>query len=727
MRYISFKPGSSDAILSVLDLAKAFPDFYVVIQFTGGRAGGHHSFEDQFEPLLKTYGQIRSLKNVILVVGGGLGDADSCWDFLSGKWSLEFGYPHMPCDGVLLGTRVVACKEAFTCDQAKDLIQDAAGVDAQKDWEKSYTDDAGGVITVASELGEPIHVVNNRGARCWRQFDNKFFTKNGAGATTPDEMVQALNAEKPWVIKMLNDDYQKPWFGKKLDGTRREAERLGLERKWIPCDIGEMTYEEVAIRLTELHWYPGDMPGKEKARWFDVSFRERVFDWLRRTEERFCKKTREAWMREPEQLEEQPKKFLAEFFNVFPEAARTVLAAADVDYFINSICGIPTRKPINFIPEISPMFKRYFKSDSLWYSEQGEAIPGYDADKSFIIGGPVAAKYIMKKDETIKEIMDGIKNGIIAHIQGSDKLEVPNLRELPSLDDATGVTSSAQRMQELLTETGATYTCKKQNLAEIALGETAPSSDKWIKLLTHTNHSQSLSGTGAPVAADGVWAGATWLNSVLTFPRIQRGDRRSLSFLPRILSAVAKGRVVLQASETDLLECSFFLPDNDAESIKLSYSPKTDEICMVCTFYAPTESKRGAFPLEFKFQYRPEFRGAPIHEILDGRNDRIKSFYRHLWLDEASDPEEKAKKEESNFRKVASMSAIPQVTSQGEMSVTAQKKQLANVAFQEVVQISSDQIRKFCTEVGQTFRQYVPMITSQVCLSTLPLWCAGRP
>ena len=78
---------------------------------------------------------------------------------------MEYGYPHMPCDGVLLGTRVMACKEAFTCDQAKDLIQAASGVESQKEWEKSYTDDAGGVITVLSELGEPIHVVNNRGSQ----------------------------------------------------------------------------------------------------------------------------------------------------------------------------------------------------------------------------------------------------------------------------------------------------------------------------------------------------------------------------------------------------------------------------------------------------------------------------------------------------------------------------------------------------------------------------------
>merc|ERR1712048_1158859 len=129
---ISFKPGTADAILQVSELAKAHPTLYMVIQFTGGRAGGHHSFEDQYEPVLKTYAQIRSLKNVILVIGGGLGDAESCWEFLSGVWSLKYGYPKMPCDGVLFGTRVMAAKEAATCDKAKDLVVAASGVQDQR-------------------------------------------------------------------------------------------------------------------------------------------------------------------------------------------------------------------------------------------------------------------------------------------------------------------------------------------------------------------------------------------------------------------------------------------------------------------------------------------------------------------------------------------------------------------------------------------------------------------
>lgn len=42
---VSFKPGNADAILRVIDIAEAVPRMNVVLQWTGGRAGGHHSFE----------------------------------------------------------------------------------------------------------------------------------------------------------------------------------------------------------------------------------------------------------------------------------------------------------------------------------------------------------------------------------------------------------------------------------------------------------------------------------------------------------------------------------------------------------------------------------------------------------------------------------------------------------------------------------------------------------
>ena len=86
---ISFKPGSLDSINAVIQIAreaeKRFGDrLTVVMQWTGGRGGGHHSFEDMHDPIFRSYAELRSLSNLLLVAGSGIGDAHSAFPYLSG-------------------------------------------------------------------------------------------------------------------------------------------------------------------------------------------------------------------------------------------------------------------------------------------------------------------------------------------------------------------------------------------------------------------------------------------------------------------------------------------------------------------------------------------------------------------------------------------------------------------------------------------------------------------
>jgi fatty acid synthase subunit alpha len=69
----AFKPGSVDGIRQVVNITAVNPDFAIVIQWTGDRAGGHHSFEDFHQPILATYSSIRRHDNVALVGGSGFG------------------------------------------------------------------------------------------------------------------------------------------------------------------------------------------------------------------------------------------------------------------------------------------------------------------------------------------------------------------------------------------------------------------------------------------------------------------------------------------------------------------------------------------------------------------------------------------------------------------------------------------------------------------------------
>ena len=46
IKHVSFKPGSVDGIHQVVNIAAANPDFPIILQWTGSRASGYHSYED---------------------------------------------------------------------------------------------------------------------------------------------------------------------------------------------------------------------------------------------------------------------------------------------------------------------------------------------------------------------------------------------------------------------------------------------------------------------------------------------------------------------------------------------------------------------------------------------------------------------------------------------------------------------------------------------------------
>ncbi|CCO34686.1 fatty acid synthase subunit beta, fungi type [Rhizoctonia solani AG-1 IB] len=138
----------------------------------------------------------------------------------------------MPFDGVLFASRVMVAKEAHTSKSVKDLIVAASGVDDSK-WEGTYAKETGGILTVQSELGEPIHKVATRGVKLWKEFDDTVFK-------LPKEKRAAWLAQnKDMVIEKLNRDFAKPWFAQKGDGR-------------VVGDIADMTYEEVVRRMVRL-------------------------------------------------------------------------------------------------------------------------------------------------------------------------------------------------------------------------------------------------------------------------------------------------------------------------------------------------------------------------------------------------------------------------------------------------------------------------------------------
>lgn len=305
IKHVAFKPGSVEGIRQVVNIAAANPDYPIILQWTGGRAGGHHSCEDMHQPILATYGSIRQHSNISLVAGSGFGGADDVWPYLSGDWSVKlFNTQPMPFDGVLFASRMMVAKEAHTSPSVKQLIVDAPGVDDDK-WEGTYDKPTGGILTVRSELGEPIHKIANRAVKLWREFDDTVFNlpreKRGAW----------LEGKKAYVIDKLNKDFNKPWFGEKADGT-------------VVDDIAQMTYEEITRRMVRLMYV------SKQTRWVDVSLRNLTGDWLRRVEERFAgvdgTKLKESLIQSFSALE-KPIQVIDDFFNAYPRAKTQLVAS----------------------------------------------------------------------------------------------------------------------------------------------------------------------------------------------------------------------------------------------------------------------------------------------------------------------------------------------------------------------------------------------------------------
>ncbi|KAL7749388.1 fatty acid synthase alpha subunit Lsd1 [Sorochytrium milnesiophthora] len=588
IKHIAFKPGSMQSIRQVLQIASFNPTMPIVMQWTGGRAGGHHSYEDMHAPILETYAAIRRHANVVLVAGSGFGGADDTIDYLTGDWSLKFKYPRMPFDGVLFGSRMLVAKEAKTSTSVKQLIVDAPGVDADGDWEGTYNGTTGGVVTVRSELGEPIHKIATRGVLLWKELENTLFS------LPKEKRLQRLARTRDHIIQRLNRDYQKVWFGKKAEGQ--------------VADLREMTYVEVVWRMIEL------LHIKKSQRWIDASYKDIVCDFLRRLEERFTspKGNEPIQSRVPASLDDDPLTSVADFLQQFPEAATQLLTTEDVYYFV-SICQQRGRKPVTFIPVLDEHFETWFKKDSLWQSEFIEAVVDEDPQRVCVLQGPVAARHATRVDEPVAEILGNI---CAKHAQVflkryyNDKPELVPQAEffggsfplLPAVDQAQPL--NVQRIALSATQTA--YHFRKHPL---------PDTDAWLETLLDGN--------------------AGWLCALLRSASIVQGKQLGDNVFRKVLQPRRDQLVLVESDQTGPVRIKLFLNLANVETMETAMPDMTItrqhdaiELRVVHQLQGRTAA------LTLKYRYVPTQGYALIHEVMQGRNERIRDFYAALWFDE---------------------------------------------------------------------------------------------
>ncbi len=583
LKHISFKPGSVEAIQAVINVAKANPTFPVILQWTGGRGGGHHSYEDFHQPILQMYGRIRRTENIILVAGSGFGGAEDTYPYITGEWSKKYGYAPMPFDGCLFGSRMMVAKEAHTSKNAKKAIIEAEGLD-DCDWEKTYKGPAGGVITVRSEMGEPIHKLATRGVRFWAEMDQKIFS------LPKEKRVAELRKNHDYIIKKLNDDFQKVWFGRNAAG---EA-----------VDLEDMTYGEVVRRMVELLYV------KHERRWIDPSFAKLTGDFVHRVEERFATSPSQHSRLQSYADLNEPYSAVEEILSHYPEAEKQTVNAQDVQHFL-MLCQRRGQKPVTFVPTLDENFEFYFKKDSLWQSEDLEAVIDQDVGRTCILQGPTAVRYSTILDEPIKEILDNIHD---AHIAGLKKdVYGGNATTVPSIEYFGGklIDTDVPLNIDSLTESYDEH----KNLYRLSSSPTAPlpSVDAWLSLLAGKSHS---------------WRHALLLSDVLV-----QGQKYQTNPMKRIFAPVRGLFVEIRhpndPSRTEIVVKEQPRHNHYVDVIHVKLVGK-DEILVNLIKDTTALGKPVALPL--KFRYRPEAGYAPIHEIMEDRNDRIKEFYWRAWF-----------------------------------------------------------------------------------------------
>ncbi|KAF9636547.1 hypothetical protein BFW01_g7443 [Lasiodiplodia theobromae] len=582
LRHVSFKPGSASAIDAVLDIARSNPTSPIILQWTGGRGGGHHSCEDFHQPILQKYSKIRRCENIILVAGSGFGSAADTYPYLTGNWSLEYGYPRMPFDGCLFGSRMMVAKEAHTSQGTKQAIIAARGL-PNDHWEMTYKGSAcdSDIITVISEMGEPMHMIATRAARLWADMDERIFSK------PPAQQLRFLQENREHIIQRLNNDFQKVWFG--------------LDDAGIPVDLQRMTYSQVVSRLLELLCY--EECGT--VHWIDASYQRFVVDFLRRVEQRFSaagKYSITSRCTNPAEVRDISRTVFA----AYNSAQEQFLHPQDVAFFLH-LCQRRSQKPVPFIPVLDENFQTYFKKDSLWQSENLDKVVGKDAGRVCILHGPVAASF-SDKEEPVKDILDGIHNG---HIEALKADFYARNQTIPSVE--------YMGVQEF---TG----CYPENASII---ETE--SDIILRLPRSSDNLPSAESLRAFLAGHF----PSWLSALFSSKIVQEGSRWRENPLRAIIFPAA-GQCVEIKNHNDILNTRVVISEplatskDQAKTVEISFGSGTKEISVSLTHHQTAATQPAELLL--RFRYQPEVAGAPIAEIMHDRLERVKSFYWQAWF-----------------------------------------------------------------------------------------------
>ena len=358
-----------------------------------------------------------------------------------------------------------------------------------------------------------------------------------------------------------------------------------------------MTYAEVLIRLIDLMYV------NHQRRWISESYSLLVYDFAYRTAERMPTAPDIV----PSMVED-PCCPLKAFLGEYPDARSQQLHPEDVSYFLTR-CKARHQKPVNFVPARDDDFEYWFKKDSLWQSEDIDAVVDQDAGRVCVLHGPVSAQCSLDENATAKGILDSICAAHADMVQRDyyAKSEVPSATEKCFYD--RGRSSDPVDTEAITT-------------ARTALSQT----------VTEQTYGQEKISRG--------WGNSLsdWIGAILSEDFVLQGNTRVTNPLRRLFDQC--GMSVQTENETLTVELVKFGNDQQQTLARVSSSKDTE----ISVDLYQSSSHYGLEPVNLPFKFRYDSKRIPhnLIEIMEGRNERIKFFYSRLWLHQDPDPSKRA-------------------------------------------------------------------------------------
>jgi fatty acid synthase subunit alpha len=490
-------------------------------------------------------------------------------------------------------------------------------------------------------MGEPIHKLATRGVLLWAELDRDFFN------IEPKERRSALiQQRKQYLIDRINADSQKVYFG--------------VDEKGVACDLEQMTYGGVLRRLIDLMYIAA--PSTGKPRWIDESYANRVLQFAQRLESLLTSAPR-VLPRLHQQRDKAasgaaprsrlppfsallatPHEWLATTLALFKGAAeRQLLASSDVSFFL-ALCR-SGGKPVNFVPVIDDDLAFWFKKDSLWFSEDIDAVPQRDVGRVVILQGPVAVRYAKTPNEPVKHILDSIHDGWLELLR-ADEAAAGGAASAPTVVDCIG--GAGRRVPQ-----GESPLAWHKCAVPSPLPDTPPA--RLADAVAYrASPTPDMSSEAFRLAiASAATGDSGWLRAVVLVPQIVGARRRAVNpfvgaLAPRAgLSVVivrsgktgqAHEFVVFEDGENDARRCVLRLRSLAPDSVEAFIYHRHPSLA-VSGVHANDQAQSAVqmieTPLHLRLAYRPEFALCPLFEDDGERARAVRALYRRLWSAEA--------------------------------------------------------------------------------------------